>query len=272
MAMIVLLLISVIFNLSDLRASENTLQQNSDFILEAIGIEKMHKDILKVKNYPNISYADEINHEIKKFKDYWPFWKRFNSSRYLSEFIEKVQVTFKEDELVEIEKLLKKPFIPKILKSLINYSVFLKSYNDLLIGEQFSLFITDQRKDLMGKMYKYLGLEILDKNLFLRLSRMAQMEAQSIKVVQLLKGRNFYLPPDTFDVYKKNIKRLIYYNLTVNLYRISDHELTVFLTKVNNRSSRKFIQFFVNYHYLTLLDLLLDNEQELGMIEYINAR
>lgn len=235
-------------------------------LLEKVGVNEFYNDVERVKRYKSVAYANESNYRVKRFSRFWVLWKKFDVKKYRRELKEKIVVNFELEEIKLIGELFQKGFYAKALKDFLADEDYFILYNNLLLENQFALFLLEQRRQILDEIYEQFGLVISEQNLFYHLNSLEQLGASGIEIQPFLSDKRYFVPQDNVALYKHHSKRLIYHLLGIRLYRYSDHELMVFLKRTRKPLYRRFTQLLINFHYLFLTDFIAQHEQELELI------
>ena len=262
----------IIFILLFNQAVASDLNRIGESLIDSLGVHQFYVDMRLINEIKTVDYVSPRAFSANKFKEYWPFWKRFNGRQFRAELKDKILIEFNQEELELATSVFSRFFYGKVVKSLLDYSDYISIYNQLLLGHEELIFSTDSRKILVERIYDYTGLKILEKNLIYRMSLLTRIGSKFVKIANLKTNKEFYYIPVDFENHKKLVKKLIFYMINNNLRNYSDHEINVFLKDLNNQSIRKFIQFFVNYHYLYLTDFIMNHEVSLGLITQVDKR
>lgn len=267
-------LVPILLILGSLISSKSLAQDYENYLeslLEQLGVNSFYIDQRKIESYKSVAYANEESYTVKRFKDFWPLWKNFKYKVYRGELKDKLAANFSLTELQLVEKTFRNGFYAKIIKDLMSYDEYLKLYNDLIVGNEFLIFTTDERRQLLKEIFDYYGLVITEQNLMYRLSLLGRVEEGTIEVKYLLSGKKYYINSKDLENFKRNTKRLLFHLLAIKLYKYSDHDLRSFLRRVKGPIHRRFTQLLINYHYLFLMDFILQNEKKAGLITVAKA-
>lgn len=228
------------------------LQSPVDLLLDEVEFSNFVSGISKVKKYKSVEDIGTVEYRLKKYYKYTSFWKQFDEWDYSEKLKDKLTSTFTNKEILEILKKVSSPFLSKMIKSLSTERNYFEIYASALSPHFRQGRISKNNKKILQSLYGVLGLKIQADILSETISEIIKSKVLKVPLVSSdLKGKKYIL------VETRHLQKIVTEMgpftlgfLAEDLSFYSKNEIREFLRQTNSPLIHKFLQFYVNYHFI----------------------
>ena len=206
--------------------------------------------IKKINSYTSIEQINELEYELKSLYKNKEYWKDFDHFLFVEGFKVKLEKNFSIDELIELYKVLSKPFYVKVLKAVtLDRDLYSFHLRQLMPKYKVSS-VAKGRYALIKNVFLLHGMGIQVERSREILSIYTSMGISQTRIVDFSNGTKHLINPNKLIVRSSNLESFTINSLARDLAGFRHYELREYLRVMNKKSIQKFLQLYTNYHFL----------------------
>jgi hypothetical protein len=219
-------------------------------LLEQIESNKFLKDLDKIKSFKSLAHISELDYGLKKYYKNIKSWYYFDSKNYKKVLFSKIKNNFSNEELDILLSKLNNPFYVKFLKAMSTDRDIFMFHKDLLTEDFKLLPIPESRSKVLESIFNIHGMEIQENNAKERLEYLSKSKKIIVKMLSNSSSNEVYIDPIMIDERHQNLRQFMMVSLANDLKAFRHYEVREYLRISKSPIVQKFIQLYVNYHFL----------------------
>lgn len=260
---IIILSLLVIGNILENKSFAMSSSVEVEKLLRTIGIEKFVNSLKKIKKYNSIEEIDELDYELKWYYENLRLWYYFDEEGFRDGLAYKIKNNFNSKELSLILTTFKSPFNLKVINSLVLKRDIFKFHHDSIITDYDPVKLPESRMKVLKNIYLLTGMVIQKEKMELRQEDFVKSGRTILSIIDKKEGTRVFINPSKLKKRFENSEEYFLTYLGSELSSYRHYELREFMRKMKKSVTlQKFIQIYVNYHFLYLTKYMFKVEQD----------
>lgn len=244
-----------------------------ELLYERIGVSKFVENLNELKSYKSYEHIDKTQYHLQGFYRNLKSWYYFDVNNYQIGLNDKLNRAFSTKELSSLINTFQNPFMVKLTSSLtLKRDIF--TFHQNLLDESYKpITLVESRQKVLKSLFNLVGFGIQKDDVLKRLTYLAESKTLIIKMLKNEQATQVFINPSMIDSRLKNIEKFIIVSMARDLQAYRHYELREYIRLIKSPLTQKFLQVFVNYHYLYISKYIQKVEfDKINQLELIDLK